>query len=424
MRVRSGFAGGLLLLLTACSDGSQEIQFEPGREERGAIHVLRLAGTPYEMGLQHGRLMASELAEGVEFVNTDVDFITLFSLARHHGFIDDAAAQSYPDILDECRGMAEACDEQGVEWTEEMCLALGWGDVMLEHLQRIIAGCTQFVVSGPAVPGGGFYHARSLDWDDIGYLLAHPTIIARRPEGKLGYAVIGFPGNVAPYSGMNEAGLVVASNENNAIDDIDRQGRSHVQMIRQILQDCSSLEDAEGFLRAQDHTTAESLLVSEAASGRAAVFEMSASHMGVRELGEAGLLYMTNHFIHPDMAALHEPYGPDASSRTRLARLEQLLEPDGADSLYGHLDLEGAVRVLRDTTNPYTGVTHPPDLFDGGGTIANNANVYAMVFDPNQPAIYLATGEPPIPQQRFVGLHLGELLGTEPEAATAPIEIP
>jgi hypothetical protein len=395
------------------------------RSQQGNIVILNLRGTPYQMGVQHGELMAPELAIGADFINNDAQFSMLLLLAQTMGFIDEATAQSFPYVVDECRGMVDGANRAGVTtWTFEMCVTLAWGDVILENLAREGIGCSQFMATGAASTDGSLVHGRTLDWDNIRYMIEHPTIIVREPQDMIPYLVVGFPGNVAPYSGMNERGLSIASNDGYAMADIDRTGRSHAQMVGQILQECGSLEEAEAFLRAQDHTTAEILGVADGTARAAASFEMSATHFAVRRLSADGVVYMTNHFVDPDAATVNDPMEPTDSSLTRYVRLAQLLEPGDADSRYGTIDLPGGVAILRDTYNPVTDVTNPPELFDTGGSLANNGAIHSMVFLPEQRVVYVALGEPPVPQLPFVGFSLDALLGRPGAAAPAPAQVP
>jgi hypothetical protein len=137
---------------------------------------------------------------------------------------------------------------------------------------------------------------------------------------------------------------------------------------------------------------------------------MSANHIGVRRLDENGIVYATNHFAHPDMAPLHDERLPDHDTRTRFMRLRQLLEPGGQDSIHGQIDAEKAIAVLRDRYNPYTQETHPEDLFDGGGSIANNSTLQSVIMLPGERTFYAALGEPPVPYRTFTGFSLDELL--------------
>ena len=335
------------------------------------------------------------------------------SLARSYGLLDDAMEHSYPDVYDECKGMTEAARRAGVSgWTMDICIGLAYADVILAYIQQELPGCTQFVGVDAAAPDGRLVHGRTMDWDDIGYLFDHPTIIVRRPTGGIPSVGIGFPGCVAPYNGINAEGIAIAINHNTAKDDSERQrgGHAHTQMVHQILSKCSSLDEVIAYFQEQTHCHAQGITVSDGKNRRAGAFEMTAHHMGIRELDENGLVFMTNHFLHPDMVDLHVPVAEETSSFRRLRRLEQLLNPDGADSIYGQVDAAGAISVLRDRKDPITGETHPPDLFDGGRTIANNAAVWSMIFIPEDNVFYVAMGEPPVPQRTFVGFDIDELL--------------
>jgi hypothetical protein len=396
------------------------------RTERENIHVLTLRGTPYQMGREHARLMAAELQQGVDFIENDSDFSLMILLATNMGLVDDARARSYPDVLDECRGLADGARAAGVPgWTLDRCLILAWGDVIIDYLRQQGVGCSQLVGTGAATTDGTLVHARTLDWDRIQYMIDHPTLIVRHPTGQIPYVVVGFPGCVAPYSGMNDRGLSIASNEGYAKVDVRRApGQSHVQMVRQMLATCGSLAEAEAFLRAQEHASAEILVVSDASARDAAVFELSATHFAVRRLSAAGVLYATNHFVDPSAAPVNDPMEPTDSSLTRFARLGELLEPGGADSRYGALDAPAAIAILRDGHNPVTGVVNPPDLFEGGGSLANNGALHSMVFVPERRALYVALGEPPVPQRPFLGFSLDALFGAADAGVPDPPSYP
>lgn len=414
------------LALCGCSDEETDSGcVAPCRAEREHIHVLKLVGTPYEMGRQHGELMAGELVAGLEWLGTDPLFSLLMALAESEGLLEDALAYSYPDVVDECRGIEDGARAAGVSGlTVDKCVGLAYADVIVELIEHDLAGaCTQFVATGAATQDGSLVHGRNMDNAYLSYLIEHPTIIVRQPTDQIPYLEIGFPGSVSPHSGLNARGIAIASNENSTIDDYRRGGRSHIQMSRQVLQTASSLAEAEAFLVAQDHASAESLMVSDGDGRQAAVFEMTATHMGVRRLDADDVVYMSNHFVHDDMAPLHAPRDPETSTRCRFARLEQLLPAAGEQSVHGEIDLAGAMSVLRDTHNPVTGVTHPPDLFDGGGTIANNAALHSIVFLPERREVYVALGEPPVPQRPFIGFSLTQLLETDGLGETDPAVI-
>jgi hypothetical protein len=267
-----------------------------------------------------------------------------------------------------------------------------------------------------------------MDWDRLSYLIAHPTVIVRRPAGQLASVSVGFPGNVAPYNGMNAAGIALASNNNGVNPDLDpnqRGRRGHTQMIHQILASCSDLDELEAFLDAQPHARATIFVASHGPTRSAAVYEMTPSALVARRPGVDGLVYATNHFLDPEMDPLdNEPETPEDSTVCRLRRLEELLPPEGRESLYGDLDPAAAASVLRDRYSPCTQETAPEDAFDTDSSIGTNGAIWSMVFVPEELTLYLAAGEPPVPRHAYVGFDLNELLRADADGIPDPPEIP
>lgn len=409
--------------LAGCGEDGPEYYSRASRTEYRGVHVLRLSGTPLEMGLQHGELMADVLSDGVDFVENDPLFSMFMPMAESLGLVDDALELSYPEILDECRGMSEAARRAGTDgWEEETCVALAYGDVILTFVGDLL-GCTQFAAAGAATVGGKLIHGRSMDWDELDYLVNHPAVIVRRPAGRIPFVSIGFPGCVAPYNGINARGIAVASNANNGDPEKapnQRGTRGYTQMIHKILSTCSTLDEVEEFLSAQSRPSAITFVVSDAENRTAAVFEMTSNAMGIRRMDADGVVYATNHFIHPDMEGLHKPKDPDDSSVCRLRRLDELLPPDGRESLHGRIDAELAVSVLRDRYNPCTGQTQPEDAFDDDGSIGTNGAIWSMVFSPEDRAFYLAAGQIPVPRNAYIGFDLDRLLQDTNDFAPDP----
>jgi hypothetical protein len=401
----------LMVLLSAC--GEEGGSAPTGSvEKRGDITVLRLEGTPYQMGLQHGELLSEGVQAAADVLIHDLAYSVIFSYAETSGLERMFLEHSYPDVLEECEGIIQGARKAGVEgFAYEDCVNAANLLIIIEQLADLNpGGCSQFIALDSATEDGRTVHARNMDWGRLQFVIDNPLIIVRKPTGKIPWVEVGIPGILLTLTAMNAEGLAVANNENMSAADRDSEGNSHPQMSRQIMQECTSLDEAEAFLRAQNHASSETLVLSDWKTGEAAVFEMSANNMGVRRLDENGIVYATNHFAHPDMAALHDERLPDHDTHTRFMRLEQLLTPGGPDSIHGQIDAEKAIAVLRDRYNPYTQETHPIDLFDGGGSIANNSTLQSVVMLPEKRIFYVALGEPPVPYRTFIGFSLDELL--------------
>ena len=398
---------------------------EPHRESYQGFTIVWLAGTPFEMGKQQGELLHDELKAGIDWLNKYHLIDILLPLAQFLGLTDLARNNSYPDIVEECRGLETAAGDVG--WTLDICLLLNFGDVLVEFLmdgfppaRAAAPGCTQIVAADDATVDGRLYHARSLDWSEIDYLLDYPVIFVRQPDGGIPHAYIGFPGNLSPYSGINAAGLSIASDEVDPLDNSqhDRVGRSHVQMQAMLLKQANNLDEAKAFIEEQDHMTVEIITVADGPNRAAAVFEMTATAIGIRELQD-GVVYTTNHFVAPETEDLDEEPA-SSSSLLRFDRVEQLIPPDGQDTIYGDIDPQALVGVLRDRINPYTGAESPPDVFNNDESIATNGAIYQIVYDPASLCFWVAAGAIPVPSQPFVGFSLGELLNLPDAVSCEP----
>jgi len=407
----------MLLLLTILAGCTKE-GFEPRRETVNGYTVVWVKGSPYDMGYQQGQLLQPELEQGLKEIESNFLLKAMFLVAQDMGLNDLALKSSYPEILEECRGLGDGFGNPA--WTMDHCMLLNFGDVLVELVKNgmpeaedLSPGCTQIAASGKATADGRLYHARDLDWSKIDFVINNPTIFVRQPTGGVGHVVIGFPANLSPYQGMNAAGLAIASNEVDPRDNTvnDRTGRSHVQLVSRMLTEARSLADARAMAQKTNHMSLELVLVSDGNTGQAEVLEMAPTHVGILGLTD-GLVYATNHFQETTCATLDkEP--PSDSSLSRLARLGQLLPPGGADSLHGKLSPETLVKVLRDRKNGITGVESPAGTFDDGESIATSGALYQIVFDPQGLRFWLSAGKLPVPEQTFTGFSVSELLGME-----------
>jgi hypothetical protein len=410
------------------ADGGECAPPASRREDRPPFIVVWLEGSAYAMGYQHGTLLHEELARGIAESEYVSQILSILPIARLLGLDDYARSQSYPDIIEECEGMVDAAGDVG--WTMELCLLANFGDVLVEFLAGVLPkplprpGCSQLVVTGEATADARTYHGRLLDWGEVDYLLWYPVIFVRQPMDGIPHVYIGFPGNLSPYSGINAAGLSAASNEADPVNgsEHDLLGRSHVQMLGQILKHAHSLAEAEAMILAEDHMTVEQFGIADGPNRDGAAFEMTARRIGVRHLADDAV-WLTNHFVAPEtVGADADPAGP--STTLRFDRLAQLVPRDGSATRFGTFDPAELARVLRDRVDPYTGIEAPVGTFDNNGSLATNGAMYAIVFSPEDLVFWAAAGTLPVPEQPFHGFSLGELLGCPDAVAPDPAVLP
>jgi hypothetical protein len=385
----------------------------PKREDFGKIKVVWLQGTPYEMGYQHGELLHDEIATmGREVINT------LNFFGRALGLERLSRRRSFPGVFDECRGLTDATADIGM--TIEACMVLALGDVYQAYFGSELPdvlfydGCAHFVASGEATVDGRFYQGWTLDNNGgpVAYWAEHPTILVRQPNNGIPHVFITVPGMIWPNGGFNAEGVIVSNNTSHpaVFDDLDLFGWSTIQIMSQVTQFARNYDEAADIIATHSRMRSNLVIVSDAKSERAGVFELLGVEMGVRELDDNGLLYMTNHFADPDFVNRDRP---NQSSFNRFLSFQQMLEPDGVRSRFGDINPEVAVEILRDRTNPNTFEVSPWDVKDDDASIGGNGSHRQVVFDPTGLRFWMTNSEveQPIPESPFVCFSMRNLLG-------------
>ncbi|HEY9631220.1 MAG TPA: C45 family peptidase [Coleofasciculaceae cyanobacterium] len=382
------------------------------RKDKGSIKVVWLQGTPYEMGYQHGTLLHDEIASLGEEVMGALRFsgrgLALGRLAMR---------RSFPDVIEECRGLSDATQDIGM--TMDACMVLAYADVYQEQFAYLLPeilfheGCAGFVSMGDASIDGHLYHARTLDNNNkpIDYWIKNPTVFIRQPSDGIPHVFTGIPGAVWPNSGFNAEGVSISLDTAHprTFDDISLKGASNVQLMAKIMKQAHSYEEAKALMSTWEHARANLILIADGKSKQAGVFEILGRELGIREVSNNGTLYMTNHFVAPETAG-KDP-DPAASSLSRYKRLQQVFDREGAYTNYGQFNAEAMVKVLRDRTDPATLQVSPLSVYDDDVSVGGNGSMRQELFDNDRLLFWVAGGSVPIPENPFVCFSFGEMIG-------------
>jgi predicted choloylglycine hydrolase len=330
------------------------------------VPILHLHGTPEEMGIQEGRLvgrlfrelrrtyLADFLGEEYEsYRNVAQPFTTLMP----------------PPHLEELQGFARGAREP----LAEVVLANTFLD-----LSRA-ARCSALVAHGEAAKDGALLFARNLDFPDLG--VAHKASLVKvyHPAGGRAFLSIGWPGMIGVTSGMNDAGLCVATLISLSEAGVE-SGEPYTMMNRRILEQCSTPEQAVKLVQATTRTCANSLVVA-GQDGAALVIEFTAAKVAVRR-PDRGVLVATNMFRSKE----HVPQPTQICER--FIRLERL-----AAASYGKLDLTELETILRAVGQQSPRLT----------------TLQSMVFEPAALRLHVAIGSVPACDGEFVTLDASQL---------------
>ena len=202
--------------------------FGDARMERKAGNIiLRLKGTPYVMGYEHGRLLKHDILKGVVPVFSDpVSHNPLYRdkpwwirklFLKYLDFkIYASIERNTPrEYLEELRGIADGC---GLDY-KTVFRANFKSDLTMAMMPVIIKkkltelglsdGCSSLVVSGPATSNGDLVFGRNTDYSGQGRWAKHQTIVLYEPKDEHSYVKISSAGLIKCNSAMNEEGIVI-----------------------------------------------------------------------------------------------------------------------------------------------------------------------------------------------------------------------
>ena len=311
----------------------------------GSQQLLMVRGTPFEMGFQHGRLLAADVRAVVEDVLqwTESRGLTREHLRAIHASLEPHVPNRYS--------------------AELAGLAAGSG-VPLEDLELLHALPSRFHCSGAAVAGsmtrdGKLYHSRSLDYFlDMGItdrIQNHALLIVRVPADGIPSAVPAWAGFLGAVTGMNLSGISIGEKGSSSRDE-SYDGMPMIFTVREALRRGSTLEQTVEIFRAGPRTCGFNYIVGSGDEGEAVALEVTRSHFAVFGFGDPAedvaphtalpdAVRRSNHFVDPTLAGTQreeEPLDNSSGSWQKYAGITDYLLANR-----GKLDAESMVAMLR-----------------------------------------------------------------------------
>jgi hypothetical protein len=336
----------------------------------GDIPVAIFTGMPEQIGRQHAALLKEPGRAAIEFPKK---FVAEFGLDAFWPFMAQAGRTLMLAAPERHQHELAAIAKYSHLGDDRLAVA----NTLLE-LRRM--GCSSMIVEPSHSATGGPLFGRNLDFPTLGELHKYSLLMVYRPEGKRAFASIGFPGLVGAISGMNDAGLALATNDVEQSADGSRKfnpkGTPLACVFRRILEECATVDEAEQLLRSETATTWMNLAVCDRDGG--AVFEITPDNVARRD-DEQGVVRCTNHF-RTDGLCVGETCG-------RFEALGELDESKPLDVAAIHARLHAANQ--------------------------ERLTLQTMVFEPRELVLHLALGEPPSSDDPLTRLELAPLFKTE-----------
>ncbi len=369
----------LSCLLVICCFGvaggaAAERVFTPGTSGRGelvylhGVPVLRLRGSPQEMGAQQGALIGPQLRD--LYAGYFGPFLRDGRLLREAVAVSRLTLAEH--IPEDYRAEIEAL-AAAAEMDPAVVLVLQTF-LDLSKLVQCSMVCALPPLSDEPLMG------RNLDFPGYGIAERYSLVVVRQPDTGRATVSVGWPGLLGILSGYNESGLCLTMAEvyaaATALD-----GMPYALLYRRVLERSDDVAGAIALLESHRRTVSNNIALMDRAD--AAVVE-SASWSQVVRRPRDGVVFCANYFTAAHWA--QEPLRGDD-------RLELLAEhfaqrAPGADAMRA----PELVALLDAVDLP-------------------QFNLQAMIFAPRRRALSLAIGAPPAVQGTFVDLGWDELLG-------------
>jgi hypothetical protein len=243
----------------------REVPREPDtkwREGNGSLEikdgwrVLRARGKPYDIGFQHGRLLAPNIKRLCERIVYGVGFY--YSLEKGRWFPAEAAKLLErqrpfiaPEYFEELRGLADGA-------------GLPLATVQAANIFPEFFHCSGAAVFGKATKGSTLLHARVLDYmTDVG-LQDEAVLMAIEREGARRIVNVSYAGFIGSVTGMNEK--QVAIGEMGGRGEGKWDGTPMSFLLRGALENCDTLEQALDYMRTKPRTCEYYYVVSDGKS--------------------------------------------------------------------------------------------------------------------------------------------------------------
>jgi len=272
-----------------------------GVERENGIYSIEVGGTPYEMGVQHGRLLRDQIRESVADYKTNA--VKLFGQADADRIFDwvlnvadfkSSIETHLPHVLEELRGIADGAglpfddillSNMFEEVYEAAPLMLG-----LQGMAGAIQGCTSFT----ALSAGVQFSGQNMDYSSN--LRGKQLLIHYKPPGKpmLLYGFVGQVGGI----GVNKQGLSVFVNTLPQGNMRESDGLGSAFICRLLLEQ-NSVVDALDKLKAVPRFSGNNFVITDHNTGM--VVECDADQAIPREQTDVQRsVVATNHALHLD----------------------------------------------------------------------------------------------------------------------------
>lgn len=339
------------------------------------LPIIDLKGTPYAMGLTHGRTLTAQIKANfnayLQMIQNSYglnpDLVSI--LAKK--FLPELERDA-PQILEEIQGIAD-----GAGVSLETVLVIN-ARSELAFPDQLSAECTVIGLSGRRTTSGRVLMAQNWDWIPA---VKHTTVFFRiHPQGLPRILMLAEAGQVGKL-GFNETGLGLMLNL--LIGKGVRWGIPTHVLLRQVMS-AATIEQATAMMRGAKCAASSHMLLGEAAGN---IIGLEVSPAGVAEIRpKDGIVLHTNHFCDALLSKQDLALDIVPDTTVRLSRATALFERREK------WDAESIREVLSDHANEPSSICRHVD--PQKPEHARMETLVSLIFDLNAKTAWVAHGQP------------------------------
>ncbi|HTX75271.1 MAG TPA: C45 family peptidase [Terracidiphilus sp.] len=376
MRLRSGRL--LLLFLLICfvpinaNAAQNDASASPGyRFDRGGWKYVHLEGTPAQIGYQHGRLLANEIADLLNVTKVE----TLHSTKRDWAFYRDAArTQLWPHIEAEYRqemeGIARGAQAAGVKVDVWDIVALNGGIELPQYYVpwldkrekasnapeiRPEGRCSAFIATGSYTKDGKIVIAHN-NWSSYAEGSRWTVIFDIEPAKGHHILMDGEPGVITSQDdfGVNDAGMMVTETTITQFEGWNPDGIPEFVRSRKALQYATSIDEYAAIMRQGDNGGyANDWLIGDRKTGEIAYLELGLKNTPMWRSRDG--YFVSSNFARDPQLIKEETPEWDAKNLAASENARHVEWEKKMSEAKGQIDVDMAEQFLADHEDSYTG---------------------------------------------------------------------
>jgi len=386
----------------------KEIISKARLEDHDGVRILKIRGSPYEMGYQHGWLLSSAIKLMVTqttmslpaYVSTltGQSFEKSLALARDNA---SAAKSHLPnECLEEIRGIVDGASaasstqftfDQILLWNtyyDQWCIYCHphyWRELVTNNKPKHgslagSVGCSSFSAWDKEWAGGDgrLVFGKNEDNFNMPFQLENRIMVVAKPDQGNGHVFITFPGLIGFDGGFNEKGLQIMT-QLNSMKDETMEGYGIGVLTRLMLRRCTSVKNCIELLGQVPLCGGIAWHVADGVAKQAVIVETSSKRICVRyPHGTAKAIWQSNHSncypgwegyagynmvkdqqlvnvldavdtVENWQRSLRDPENMYVQAPSRFERYRQLLQ-----EYKGNITISNAIKILCDRYDPYT----------------------------------------------------------------------